>query len=46
MICITDETYFRLRKKSKNYNDKIIFYKHENIRKIHAQKLKNNHILS
>lgn len=41
-----DETYFRLRKKSKNYNDKIIFYKHENIRKIHAQKLKNNHILS
>jgi hypothetical protein len=41
-----DETYFRLRKNSKNYNDKIIFYKHENIRKIHAQKLINHHILS
>jgi hypothetical protein len=34
-----DKTYFRLRKNSKNYNDKIIFYKHKNIRKRHAQKL-------
>jgi len=41
-----DKTYFRLRKNSKNYNDKIIFYRHENIRKVHAQKLKKNYILS
>jgi hypothetical protein len=39
-----DNTYFRLRKNSKNYNDKIIFYKHKNIRirKRHAQKLEKN----
>ena len=37
-----DKTYFRLRKNSKNYDDKIVFFKHEHIRKIHAKKLKEN----
>jgi hypothetical protein len=37
-----DKTYFRLRKNSKNYDDKIVFFKHEHIRKIHAKKLKES----
>jgi hypothetical protein len=37
-----DKTYFRLRKNSKNYNDKKVFFKHEYIRKIHAEKLREN----
>jgi hypothetical protein len=37
-----DKTYFRLRKNSKNYDDKIVFYKHEYIRKMHAKKLTKN----
>ena len=37
-----DKTYFRLRKNSKNYDDKIVFFKHEYIRKIHAEKLREN----
>lgn len=37
-----DKTYFRLRNNSKNYNDKLIFYHHRNIRKMHALKLINN----
>ena len=37
-----DKTYFRLRKNSKNYDDKIVFFKHEHIRKIHAEKLREN----
>ena len=37
-----DKTYFRLRKNSKNYDDKIVFFKHEYIRKIHAKKLREN----
>jgi hypothetical protein len=35
-----DKTYFRLRKNSKNYDDKKVFYKHEYTRKIHAEKLR------
>ena len=37
-----DKTYFRLRKNSKNYDDKKVFFKHEHIRKIHAKKLREN----
>ena len=37
-----DKTYFRLRKNSKNYDDKTVFFKHEYIRKIHAKKLREN----
>ena len=36
-----DKTYFRLRNNSKNYNDKLIFYRDKNIRKMHALKLIN-----